>query len=266
MIMQKAFLLSTAAAGLMLFPTGCATKRHVRAAIAPVENRVGVVEKRAAQAEADVDALEKQLSQTTEIASGADREAKLAKAMAATADGKAVSADGKAVAAGQRADGANALAEKSMTRIGEVETQFGKSIDGLYENLDNYQMSRAENITFAFNKAELTKEMKEKLDGFAGNVKDQKKFVIEVQGFADTVGDPVYNQDLSQRRAMTVARYLSAEHNVPLRRIQMLGVGSVKPVADNKTSKGRMQNRRVEVKVYTLPAGANAATAIAKSL
>lgn len=266
MIIQKAVFLSTAVAGLMLFSTACATKRHVRASIAPVENRVGAVEKRATQSEADVDALEKQLSQTTEIASGAEREAKLAKAMATTADGKADAADGKAVAAGLRADGANTLAEKSLTRIGEVETQFGKSIDGLYENLDNYQMSRAENITFAFNKSELTKDMREKLDGFADTVKDQKKFVIEVQGFADTVGDTNYNQELSQRRALTVARYLSAEHNVPLRRIQLLGVGSVKPVADNKTSKGRMQNRRVEVKVYTLPAGAKAATAIAKSL
>ncbi len=259
MMMQKAVLMSTAAAGLMLFSTGCATKRHVRAAIAPVENRVGAVEKRATQAEADVDALEKQLSQTTEIASGAEREAKLAKAMATTADGKAV-------AAGQRAESANTLAEKSMTRIGEVETQFGKSIDNLYENLDNYQMSRAENITFAFNKAELTKEMKEKLDAFAGSVKDQKKFVIEVQGFADPVGAPSYNQELSQRRAMTVARYLSLEHEVPLRRIQMLCVGSVKPVADNKTRAGRIQNRRVEVKGYTLPSAAKAASAIAKSL
>ena len=47
MILQNAVLMSTAAAGLMLFSTGCATKRHVRAAIAPVENRVGAVEKRA---------------------------------------------------------------------------------------------------------------------------------------------------------------------------------------------------------------------------
>ena len=258
MIMQNAVLVSTAVAGMMLFSTGCATKRHVRAAIAPVENRVGAAEKRATQAEADVDALEKQLSQTTEVASAAEREAKLAKSMAATADGKAMTADGKAVAA-------QTLAEKSMTKIGEVEVAFGKSIDNLYENLDNYQMSRAENITFAFNRHELSKEMKEKLDTLADSVKDQKKFVIEVQGFADTTGNAAYNQELSQRRAMAVARYLSAEHSIPLRRIQMLGVGSVKPVADNKTREGRMQNRRVEVKVYTLPAGATT-SAIAKSL
>lgn len=259
MIFSKAVLVTSAATGLFVFSTGCATKRHVRAAIAPVENRVGAVEQRTTQAEADVDALEKQLSQTTEIASGAEREAKLAKSLATTADGKAV-------AAGQRADGAHALAEKSFTRIGEVETQFAKSIDNLYENMDNYQMSRAENITFAFNKSDLSKDMKAKLDSFADSIKDQKKFVIEVQGFADTVGPTTYNQELSQRRAMTVARYLSAEHNIPLRRIQMLGVGSVNPVADNKTREGRKQNRRVEVKVYTLPAGANAAPAIARSL
>lgn len=257
MISKNAVLVSTAAAGLMLFTTGCATKRHVRAAVAPVENRVGAVEKRTTQAEADVDALEKQLSQTTEIANGAEREAKLAKSMAATADGKAV-------VAGQRADGANALAEKSIVRIGEVETQFGRTIDGLYQNLDNYQMTRSENVNFAINKAELTKEMMGKLDSLADSVKQQSKFVIEVQGFADQTGHAAYNQELSQRRAMTVARYLSAEHNIPLRRIQMLGIGSVKPVADNKTREGRMQNRRVEVKVYTLPV--KAAPAIAQTL
>lgn len=127
-------------------------------------------------------------------------------------------------------------------------------------------MSRSESITFAFNKSDLTKDMKEKLDSFAATVKDQKKFVVEVQGFADPVGNASYNQELSQRRAMTVARYLSVEHEVPLRRIQMLGVGSVKPVADNKTREGRMQNRRVEIKVYTLPTAAKSAPAIAKSL
>lgn len=259
MIMQQGVLMSTAAVGLMLFSTGCATKKHVRASIAPVENRVGAVEKRTTQAEADVDALEKQLSQTTEIASGAEREAKLAKTMATTADGKAV-------AAGQRADGAHTLAEKSITRIGEVETQFAKSIDNLYENMDNYQMTRSENITFDFNKSDLSKEMKEKLDSFAATVKDQKKFVVEVQGFADKVGAASYNQELSQRRAMTVVRYLTVQHEIPLRRIQMLGVGAVKPVADDKTREGRMQNRRVEIKVYSLPAESKAVPAIAKSL
>jgi OmpA-OmpF porin, OOP family len=259
MYINKAVLVGSLSAGLMIFSTGCATKQHVRASIAPVEGRVGAVEKRATQAEADVDALEKQLSQTTEIASGADREAKLAREMANTADGKAVKA-------GERADGAHTLAEKSMNRIGEVETHFAKSMDNLYENLDNYQMSRSENVTFAFNRSDLSKEMKAKLDELAASVKDQKKFVVEVQGFADPVGNASYNQELSQRRAMTVARYLSIQHDIPLRRIQMLGVGSVKPVADNKTREGRMQNRRVEVKVYTLPAGATATPAIAKSL
>lgn len=259
MSFQTTVLATAAVTGVMLFSSGCATKRHVRASIAPVEARVGEVEKRATQSEADVDALEKQLSQTTEIATGAEREARNAKNLAMTADGKAV-------AAGQRADGAQALAEKSMTRIGDVEVQFAKSIDQLYENMDNYKMVRAENVTFGFNKSDLTKEMKAKLDEFAASFKNQSKFVIEVQGFADPAGTVAYNQELSQRRAMAVVRYLNVEHSVPLRRVQMLGVGSVMPVADNKTREGRMQNRRVEIKVFTLQGGDKKDASIAKSL
>ena len=258
--MQHKIWISVAAvAGMMTFSTGCATKKHVRAQVAPVESRVGEVEKRSTQSEADIDALEKQLSQTSEVATGADREAKNATNLAKTADGKAV-------AAGQRADGAHTLAEKSMTRIGEVETQFAKSVDRLYENVDNYQMVRSESITFGFDRADLTKEMKAKLDEFATTVKDQKKFVIEIQGYADPAGKAAYNQDLSQRRAMAVVRYLATNHNIPLRRLQVLGVGAVNPVADNKTREGRMQNRRVELKVFALPADGKTEAAIAKSL
>lgn len=259
MMQHKIWMSAAAVAGVMTFSTGCATKGHVRAAVAPVEARVGDVEKRSTQSEADIDALEKQLSQTSEVATGAEREAKNATQLAQAADGKAV-------AAGERATGAQTMAEKSMTRIGEVETQFSKTVDRLYENMDNYQMVRSEAITFAFDRAELSKDMKAKLDDFANGIKDQKKFVIEVQGYADPAGKAAYNQELSQRRAMTVVRYLATNHNVPLRRIQMLGVGSVNPVADNKTREGRMQNRRVEVKVYALPADSKAEAAIAKSL
>jgi outer membrane protein OmpA-like peptidoglycan-associated protein len=257
--MQQTVLMSVAAAGILVFSTGCATKKHVRATVAPVEARVGEVEKRATQAEADVDSLEKQLSQTTEVATGAEREAKNATQLANTANSKAATAQ-------QRADGAHGLAEKGMTRIGEVETQFSKTIDRVYENMDNYQMIKSESITFGFDRAELTKEMTAKLDEFAGAIKDQKRFVVEVQGYTDPAGSSTYNQELSQRRAMAVVRYLATQHNVPLRRIQMLGFGEVNPVADNKTREGRMQNRRVDLKVYALPADSKTEASIAKSL
>jgi len=262
MMMQQSIWMSLAVAGLMVTSVGCATKKHVKASIAPLEGRMGAVEKRAGAAESDIDALEKQLSQTSEIASGAEREAKAARAAAIAADGKAVAAD-------QKAQGAQTLAEKGMTRIGEVETTLtsvAQSVDRVSANIDNYQMVKTESIVFGFNKADLSKDQTEKLDAFAASFKNNKKFVVEVQGFTDKMGDAKYNQDLSQKRAMAVVRYLTVTHNVPLRRIQMLGVGAENPVGDNKTKEGREQNRRVEIKVFALPEDVKTQAAIAKSL
>ncbi len=54
-------------------------------------------------------------------------------------------------------------------------------------------------------------------------------------------------------------RYLTEQHQVPLRKIHILGLGADAPVADNKTRDGRKQNRRVEVKVFALDLGSGPA-------
>jgi len=238
---QKSALILASATFLMA-STGCATKRFVRASVAPVDGRVGQVESASKQNAADIDQLEKQVSHTQELASGAEREAK-------SATGLAKDAGDKASAAGSRAEGAYSLAEQGVSRA----TANERSIDRMYENLDNYQMLKGENVVFGFDKADLTVDAKAKLDAFAASIKDQKRFVIEVQGFADPAGNMSYNQELSRRRATAVVKYLTVNHSIALRRIQMLGIGSEQPVADNKTRAGRQQNRRVEVKVYALP-------------
>jgi len=245
---QKSALILASATFLMA-STGCATKRFVRASVAPVDGRVGQVESASKQNAADIDQLEKQVSHTQEVASGAEREAKAATGLAKDAGARAGAAGAKAEAAGTRADGAYSLAEQGVSRASANE----RSIDRMYENLDNYQMLKGENVVFGFDKADLTVDAKAKLDAFAASIKDQKRFVIEVQGFADPAGNMSYNQELSRRRATAVVKYLTVNHSIALRRIQMLGIGSEQPVADNKTRAGRQQNRRVEVKVYALP-------------
>ena len=235
-----------ASATFVMASTGCATKRFVRATVAPVDGRVGQVETATKQNAADVDQLEKQVSRAEELATG---EAKAATGLAKDAGSLAGKAGARAEAAGSRADGAFSLAEQGISRASANE----RSIDRMYENLDNYQMLKGENVMFGFDKADLTADAKAKLDTFAASIKDQKRFVIEVQGFADPAGNVNYNQELSRRRATAVVKYLTLNHNIALRRIQMLGIGSEQPVADNKTRTGRQQNRRVEVKVYALP-------------
>jgi outer membrane protein OmpA-like peptidoglycan-associated protein len=69
---------------------------------------------------------------------------------------------------------------------------------------------------------------------------------IEVIGHTDNVGSAAMNQDLSQRRAVSVANVLR-DSGVPNSRISAFGRGEEQPVATNLTPEGRALNRRVEI-------------------
>ena len=69
---------------------------------------------------------------------------------------------------------------------------------------------------------------------------------VVVEGHTDSVGTSAKNKTLSEERAVTVASYLS-NNGLDERKIQSRGFGFGKPIATNKTSAGRAQNRRVDV-------------------
>jgi outer membrane protein OmpA-like peptidoglycan-associated protein len=69
-----------------------------------------------------------------------------------------------------------------------------------------------------------------------------------VEGHTDSQGGDTYNQDLSQRRALTVRDYL-VTRGVASDRVTSQGFGSSRSVADNKSAEGRANNRRVEIVV-----------------
>ena len=69
---------------------------------------------------------------------------------------------------------------------------------------------------------------------------------IRVEGHTDNSGTDEYNADLSDRRARSVARYLSA-HGLEPERVESVGYGESRPIADNQTEEGRATNRRVEI-------------------
>lgn len=71
---------------------------------------------------------------------------------------------------------------------------------------------------------------------------------VEIAGHTDEQGDAAYNQGLSQRRADAVRSYLTSK-GVDASRLSGAGYGETQPVADNTTSEGRAQNRRVELRV-----------------
>ena len=245
-------------AGLMsLASVGCATKKHVREAIAPVQNQVN-------QTQSQVNSLQKQSDEQKQAIGDLDRQV-------ATADEKAVEAGRKAAEAAEAAAKANSAAQQAQTSADNANSaaqqaqqsamRVDQKLDASLQNINNYKLMSTEQVHFGLNKSTLSKDEQAKLDDAIQKISGMKNYVLEVQGYADRTGDKNYNRELSRRRADAVVHYLTVEHNVPLRSIRELGVGSDFPDADNKTAAARKENRRVDVKVYMLDLSGGSATA-----
>jgi peptidoglycan-associated lipoprotein len=101
-------------------------------------------------------------------------------------------------------------------------------------------------VKFGSDKYELDKGAQTALSEFASKVKAlNDQYFVEIQGHTDDTGSSRYNDELGQRRADSVRRYLSREHGVALNRMSTISYGDTLPVAPNKTKAGRSQNRRV---------------------
>jgi outer membrane protein OmpA-like peptidoglycan-associated protein len=228
---------------LLLATTGCATKKHVRTSIEPLENRLGQLENTDKETQKSISTLEQGVSRADERARGAESRAGQAAEVAEVANQRAVKSGEQAEAAARAAASAASTAEQATQRAGELDKRLA--------SLDDYNMVAESSVLFDFGKSELNDDAKQALDEMASKVQSYKRFVVEVQGYTDQVGAPEYNLELSRKRANNVLMYLTMQHKIPLHRIHIMGVGEQAPVADNKTRDGRKQNRRVEIRVYT---------------
>lgn len=116
---------------------------------------------------------------------------------------------------------------------------------------DNITLNMPSNITFALNSADLNGQFFSALDGVSMVLKEYDKTVIEVAGHTDSSGSDQYNQALSERRAQSVAGYLSS-HGVKTQRLIPIGAGEGHPVASNDSEQGRASNRRVELTIVPI--------------
>ena len=103
-------------------------------------------------------------------------------------------------------------------------------------------------ITFDVDKAEIRPEFYRTLNAVAIVLNGFPETDVVITGHTDSTGSAAYNQRLSERRALAVARYLQAQ-GVDPRRIEAVGMGESMPIASNATPEGRAQNRRVEIRI-----------------
>ena len=225
----------------LLILSGCATKKYVRQQIQTLQPGIQEAQNAAKENAERIDAVDKRTQQGISAAQVADQKASQAEQDAQAAQNSAQSAD-------RKADTANQGVQQANNRINTLETRIS-TIN------DNYTQSETQTVTFPRNSSSLTSEAKNTLDRIASDLSGQRTgYMVELQGYTDATGSEQYNIGLSQRRAEAVERYLVSK-DLPLFRIAIVGLGKEKPVADNKTSNGRAQNRRVEVRVLKSSSG-----------
>ncbi len=103
-------------------------------------------------------------------------------------------------------------------------------------------------ILFAVNKSELNAASKTNLTDLALILNKYDDTNILIEGHTDADGTEAYNQTLSEQRANSVKAFLVSQNVTPARQTTV-GYGEAQPIADNDSSSGKAQNRRVEVAI-----------------
>lgn len=107
------------------------------------------------------------------------------------------------------------------------------------------------NIFFDFDKYELKKESYYELDRLLKLFKEYPALQVEISGHTDNIGSKAYNNELAQKRAEAVVKYLKSKLGLSEAQVAYKSYGETQPAASNATSKGRQLNRRVEFKVIS---------------
>lgn len=101
------------------------------------------------------------------------------------------------------------------------------------------------NVKFENNSSYLKSSSKNQLSRYSTTLKRYPNTKIKISAHTDSKGDDRYNQWLSERRAKSVATFLS-KRGISVNQLQTEGVGEQQPIASNDTEEGRETNRRVE--------------------
>ena len=152
------------------------------------------------------------------------------------ASDKADAADQHAIDAGNKATAAQQTAQQVTTRVTTVEN--------VVSNIDQYKAQNQAEILFRPGQVALSKTAKDAIDTMADSVKGQHGYIIEVQGFSAGRGQVAITT--SQKMAESVVRYLVLQHEIPVYRIYLVGMGNA-PTADEATKTKRMSGGRVEI-------------------
>jgi outer membrane protein OmpA-like peptidoglycan-associated protein len=197
-----------------------ARKKYVQRQLSPIRDRVNELDDLTAQNAKEIKDVDARAQQGIQMASN-----------------KANEADQHAIDAGNRAQAAQQTANTATTHLNTVEQ--------VVSNIDQYKATTQTEIRFRPGQSVLSKRAKEALDEMATPLKDQRGYIIEVQGFSSGRGQAAIQN--SQKMAESVVRYLVLNHDIPVYRIYLLGMGNAPVAATEGGRAKRVSGGRVEV-------------------
>jgi len=230
--MRKSLIAASLLSLTVAMAPACATKKYVRTEVGTVNSKVDTLSRTLEQTQGRIQQDEARIGQVDQKAEAAGKSAEAAQNSANQAQTAATAAQQAARQVDTKVDRVNAELIAGRKLVYEVT---------LSEDQGN----------FRFGKTELPDEAKARIDQVVSQLKGEqgKDLYIEVEGHTDNVGDKELNYQLGLERAEAVKRYLYAQHQIPLHKINVISYGEEKPVAPNNTKDGRAQNRRVVIKV-----------------
>lgn len=177
------------------------------------------------------------------------REAEIAKAQAEAAAASAMQQQQAAIAAQSSASSAQADAEKARAEAEDLKRQM---LDLQAKASDRGMVMTLGDVLFSTGQSDLKPGAMERLNKLASFMLKFPDRAVVIEGHTDSTGSASFNYALSQRRADAVKAYLISQ-SVPAASVNTVGKGKDVPVADNTSSAGRQQNRRVEIIIANAP-------------
>ena len=196
-----------------------ARKKYVQRQLGPVTNRVNELD----------ELTSKNASAIKDVDARATKGIQLA-------DSKATEADQHAVQAGQQAQQAQQTAQQAGQQL--------TTVSNVVSNIDQYKPVTTAEIRFRSGQTALSSKAKDALDQMAGNLKGQRGYIVEIQGFSAGRGAAAIEH--SQRMAEAVRRYLVINNDVPVYRVHVLGLGNT-PMRTEDGKTERVRGTTVEV-------------------
>lgn len=135
------------------------------------------------------------------------------------------------------------------TEIKARKTEFNDNLQKALSS-ETDKIVKLQYISYETGSARLTALSRYELDNVVAALNKYPALTIEVAGHTDNTGETESNQNLSQRRAQTVADYLTGK-GISADRLQVVGYGDTKPTDTNDTAIGRENNRRTEFEILT---------------